>query len=398
MTDKQEVDGPTDSTESDTDTESDNSPPNARLSAEVSSENTGPVIRLDASDSSDPDGDELEYKWETVDGPYSEDRYPYDMTASSGPKTSVSGEISGKTFIFRVTVSDGEGSDTATTTVTVPEQPDESDDTPSLESTTTETETETEEPTTTAPPRSTTTATTGLPETSTSPTTAAPEAEWESFETDGCTSYSAGAYGGRQMYDASTDTTTVRYFVANSEEETLHITVRFNDGRDKNYTLASNANVTDSVKVKGRVDFPFIDSDCELVSTETSTTTDSISTSTTDTETPVTETETETPIKGAVDCSQFYVDTTNVTGFGPEGEGLYHIEGTVSHDSDRPLAVSFEVVMVDWNSEIVERHTVEKTLAPGETATWSVTADASYVEDSYKIGPAGQKDYECGWD
>jgi len=98
----------------------DNSPPTANLSVSPTEAVVGDTIRLDASGSSDPDGDNLTFDWsvQTPDGS--------DVSVSaSSAETHFVADVSGE-FVPEVEVSDGKTSNTDDVTVTALEQvPDE---------------------------------------------------------------------------------------------------------------------------------------------------------------------------------------------------------------------------------------------------------------------------------
>jgi hypothetical protein len=172
----------------------------------------------------------------------------------------------------------------------------------------------------------------------------------------------------------------------------LHITVGF-EGRGRNYTLTPDAKVSDSIEVDGRVDTPFIDSDCELVSnstsptpnpteetstydppstTETSTTAETITPTATTSPTPdpttTAETETATvtgtPPEVVNECDDYPFVVTDVTvdpaATAIQGNGYVGADGSLSAAGQESLAVGKRLYSEDDVETVLTRQRIEE--------------------------------------
>ena len=74
---------------------------------------SGDTVTLDASGSSDPDGDPITFSWSQTLGT------PVSLRSISGPKLSFIAPANGTTLVFKVTVSDGQSNSVATVHVSV---------------------------------------------------------------------------------------------------------------------------------------------------------------------------------------------------------------------------------------------------------------------------------------
>lgn len=93
-----------------------NQPPTAALDANETPVAPGDAVALDATGSTDPDGDELSYAWRVVSAPSGTN-----VTPPSGESGEVTLPTAGE-YTFEVTVDDGNATDAATATVTVAEE------------------------------------------------------------------------------------------------------------------------------------------------------------------------------------------------------------------------------------------------------------------------------------